>query len=122
MTGRSLLPILESERSGRIEPQRDFIVTGLDWHGEFDPASRSCRSIRDDRYAYVVKYANVDKQGEPLDKPAPQMAMLHFLNRYFRMTADMMMWTDEQHRERRAHRPTDNSTMTHHRCLPPSRG
>ena len=70
MTGHSLLPILESEKSGRIEPQRDFIVTGLEWHGEFDPESRSCRSIRDDRYAYVVRYDNVDEQGKPLDNEA----------------------------------------------------
>ena len=55
MTGRSLLPILTSAKSGRIEPDRDSIVTGLEWHGEVDPASRSCRSIRDDRYAFVVR-------------------------------------------------------------------
>jgi uncharacterized sulfatase len=70
MTGRSLLPIIESEKSGRIEAQRDFIVTGLEWHGEFDPESRSCRSIRDDRYAYVVRYNNVDHRGKPLDNEA----------------------------------------------------
>jgi N-sulfoglucosamine sulfohydrolase len=70
MTGRSLLPILASEKSGRIEAHRDFIVTGLEWHGEFDPASRSCRSIRDDRYAYVVRYDNVDAQGNLLDNKA----------------------------------------------------
>ena len=67
MTGRSLLPILESEKSGRIEAQRDFIMTGLEWHGEFDPASRSSRSIRDDRFSYVVRYGNVDAEGKPLD-------------------------------------------------------
>ena len=70
MTGRSLLPILESEKSGRIDAGRDFIVTGLEWHGEFDPESRSCRAIRDDRYAYVVRYDNVDGQGKPLDNKA----------------------------------------------------
>jgi len=70
MTGRSLLPILRSERSGRVEADRDFIVTGLEWHGEFDPASRSCRSIRDDRHAYLVRYANVDEQGRPLPAEA----------------------------------------------------
>jgi uncharacterized sulfatase len=70
MTGRSLLPILKSEKSGRIETQRDFIMTGLEWHGEFDPASRSSRSIRDDRFSYVVRYANVDAQGKPLDNEA----------------------------------------------------
>lgn len=66
MTGQSLLPILKSDKSGRIEKQRNYIVTGLEWHGEFDPASRSSRSIRDDRYAYLVRYSNVDDQGKPL--------------------------------------------------------
>jgi len=70
MTGRSLLPILESGKSGRVEPDRDCIVTGLEWHGEFDPASGSCRSIRDDRHAYVLRYANVDEAGEPLETAA----------------------------------------------------
>ena len=36
-------------------------MTGLEWHGEFDPVSRSSRTIRDDRYAYIVRYDNVDK-------------------------------------------------------------
>ena len=66
MTGHSLVPILESGRSGRVEPHRNFMITGLEWHGEFDPQSRSCRSIRDDRFAYAVRYANVDEDGRPL--------------------------------------------------------
>ena len=70
MTGRSLDPMLTSGKSGRVEPERDFMITGLEWHGEFDPESRSCRSIRDDRYAYLVRYANVDGQGQPLDTAA----------------------------------------------------
>ena len=39
-------------------------------HGEFDPESRSCRSIRDDRYAYVVRYNHGDHRGKPLDYEA----------------------------------------------------
>jgi len=70
MTGRSMLPILASEAAGRVEPARDFVVTGLEWHGELDPQSRSFRGIRDDRYAYVVRYANVDHQGRPLSDEA----------------------------------------------------
>jgi uncharacterized sulfatase len=70
MSGRSLLPILTSGKSGRVEPERDHVITGLEWHGEVDPASRSCRSIRDERYAYIVRYANVDGQGRPLDAAA----------------------------------------------------
>ena len=70
MTGRSLVSLLTSGKSGRVEPERDFMITGLEWHGEFDPESRSCRSIRDDRYAYLVRYANVDDRGRPLDTAA----------------------------------------------------
>ena len=66
MSGRSMLPLLESKQSGRIDPERNFIVTGLEWHGEFDPVSRSSRSIRDDRYAYIIRYNNVDEAGAPL--------------------------------------------------------
>lgn len=68
MSGKSLMPIFESKKSGRIEPKRDFIMTGLEWHGEFDPVSRSSRTIRDDRYAYVLRYSNVDEKGNPLPK------------------------------------------------------
>jgi len=34
MSGRSILPLLDSKKSGRIDPKRNFIVTGLEWHGE----------------------------------------------------------------------------------------
>ena len=68
MSGKSLLPILQSKESGRIDPKRDFIMTGLEWHGEFDPVSRSSRTIRDDRYAYVLRYSNVNEKGKPLPK------------------------------------------------------
>ncbi|MCG6190496.1 sulfatase family protein [Maribellus maritimus] len=66
MSGSSLLRILESKKSGRIEADRNSVVTGLEWHGEFDPDSRSSRSIRDDRFAYIVSYNNVDENGLPL--------------------------------------------------------
>lgn len=69
MTGRSLLPILSSDRSGRVENDRDYIVHGLEWHGEFDPESRSHRTYRDDRFAYIVRYGNTLPPGkvEPTD-------------------------------------------------------
>ena len=68
LSGKSLLPILNSGKSGRIDAQRDFIVTGLEWHGEFDPVSRSSRSIRDDRFAYIVHFNNVAENGTYLSK------------------------------------------------------
>ncbi len=66
MSGKSIMPQLLSETSGRIDTDRNFVVTGLEWHGEFDPVSRSFRTIRDDNYAYIVRYNNVDKNGELL--------------------------------------------------------
>jgi N-sulfoglucosamine sulfohydrolase len=56
MSGRSLLPILLSEKSGRVDADRSFMVTGLEWHGELEPGMRASRTIRDDRYAYIVNY------------------------------------------------------------------
>jgi uncharacterized sulfatase len=64
MTGGSILDILMSEKSGQVDPSRDWVVTGLEWHGEFDPVSRSTRAIRDRRYAYIVNYGN-DPSAEP---------------------------------------------------------
>jgi N-sulfoglucosamine sulfohydrolase len=56
MSGRSLLPILLSDKSGRVDPDRSFMVTGLEWHGEVPPNSRASRTIRDDHHAYIVNY------------------------------------------------------------------
>jgi uncharacterized sulfatase len=41
MSGRSFLDILLSKKSGRIDSTRNFTVTGLDWHGEFDPERKT---------------------------------------------------------------------------------
>jgi uncharacterized sulfatase len=54
MTGRSVLGMLVS---GRREKGREHVVTGLEWHGEFSPANRAARMIRDRRFMYVVNYA-----------------------------------------------------------------
>lgn len=69
MTGKSLLPLLLSKNSGRIDAGRNWMMTGLEWHGEFDPESRSTRSLRNDRYSYIVRYKNVDNFGNPLSSP-----------------------------------------------------
>lgn len=79
MTGNSLLPLLISEKSGQIDSKRKFIVTGLEWHGESDPVSRSSRTIRDNRYAYIVRYNNVDGNGQILQgKAATKPAKIEF--------------------------------------------
>lgn len=66
MSGYSLLPLLRSSGSGRFDPERSWIMTGLEWHGEFDPDSRSTRTIRNDRFSYILRFRNVDAHGAPL--------------------------------------------------------
>lgn len=58
MSGKSFLPSLVSSQSGRVDTCRDFIVTGLEWHGEFDPVSRSSRTLTTDRFAFIINYDN----------------------------------------------------------------
>ncbi|MBS1828413.1 MAG: sulfatase [Acidobacteria bacterium] len=56
MSGRSILPTLTSKRSGRVDPARSWVAGGLEWHGEFDPVSLAARTMRDERYHYIVNY------------------------------------------------------------------
>lgn len=57
MSGRTLLPILTSGKSGRVEADRSFIVTGLEWHGELPPYNSAARAIRDENFEYIINYA-----------------------------------------------------------------
>jgi len=75
MTGRGILPILTSKRSGRIDPSRSTVVTGLEWHGEFDPVSLAARTIRDERYQYIVNFGKEPRI--PLD-PAKRLPDAEF--------------------------------------------
>ena len=61
MSGRSLLPILESDKNGWIMPERDHVLFGKERH---TPAQRSpsmggypCRGIRTDDYLYIYNFA-----------------------------------------------------------------
>ncbi|MAY73557.1 MAG: sulfatase [Phycisphaerae bacterium] len=56
MSGKSIKSMLISDDSGRVERSRDTVVTGLEWHGELPPYSLASRTIRDHRYAYVVRF------------------------------------------------------------------
>lgn len=56
MSARSLVPVLASGKSGRVDPARDHIVTGLEWHGELPPANKASRTIRDSRFQYIINY------------------------------------------------------------------
>lgn len=58
VSGRSFYNVLRASGSGRIDKTRDFVVTGLEWHGEMDPDSKSTRTLTTDKYAYIIKYSN----------------------------------------------------------------
>lgn len=58
MTGNSLLPVLKSGKSGRVDPQRNFVVTGRERH---TPAQEKpsmvgypSRAIRTDGWLYII--------------------------------------------------------------------
>jgi arylsulfatase A-like enzyme len=58
-TGSSLLPILRSNKSGRVEGDRDFVVTGRERHSPSRPgeAGYPSRAIRTEDYLYIRNYA-----------------------------------------------------------------
>jgi uncharacterized sulfatase len=58
MTGKSLLNVLISQKSGYVDPSRAWTVAGLEWHGELPPCTQAARMIRDDRYMYIVNYGD----------------------------------------------------------------
>ncbi len=57
MTGRSLMPVLKSDQSGRIDPLRDHVLTGKERHVPSQPApdlgGYPSRAIRTERYLYI---------------------------------------------------------------------
>lgn len=59
MTGRSLLDVIISAKSGRVDPERDFVVTARERHADCRPGSVGypSRAIRTDDYLYIRNYA-----------------------------------------------------------------
>ena len=59
MTGRSLMNILESSQSGRIDPHREYVMTGRERHvitARHDNAGYPIRAIRTYDYLYVHNF------------------------------------------------------------------
>jgi len=58
MAGASLMPILASNRSGRVDPDRDFVVTAFERHTLCRPndVGYPMRSIRTHDYLYIRNY------------------------------------------------------------------
>ncbi len=58
VTGKSIMNILLSARSGRVEPERQFVLTGFERHTlcrEGD-VGYPCRAIRTDEYLYIKNF------------------------------------------------------------------
>lgn len=80
MTGRSLWPVLKSDRRGLVDPQRTFVVTGRERHVEMARAGHlpyPQRSIRTADYRLIINF-KPDRypMGDPynLDGPNPPTA------------------------------------------------
>ena len=60
MTGRSLLPLLTSREAGRIDPQRDHVLTGKERHVPAqerpDMGGYPCRAIRTHDFLYIRNF------------------------------------------------------------------
>jgi N-sulfoglucosamine sulfohydrolase len=59
ITGRSLVPLLESDQEGQIDPDRDYVVTGRERHVEMARAGHlpyPQRALRTDDYLYIVNF------------------------------------------------------------------
>ena len=52
MTGRSLMPLLESEDNGTIDPRRSFVLTGVERHVYLYPK----RALRTGSYLYIRNF------------------------------------------------------------------
>jgi len=76
MTGRSLLAILASDKSGRVDPSRDHVLTGKERHAWVRRGGLGypCRAIRTSEFLYVRNFkpdrwpaGDPAKGGEPFD-------------------------------------------------------
>ena len=60
MTGRSLLPVLKSEKEGRVDPRRDHVIVGRERHVTAQEAPLSggypVRALRTDRFLYIRNF------------------------------------------------------------------
>ncbi len=80
MTGRSLWPVLKSDRQGLVDPSRDFVVTGRERHVEMARAGHlpyPQRAIRTAEHLLIINF-KPDRYplGDPyhLDDPNPPTA------------------------------------------------
>ncbi|MCA9072289.1 MAG: sulfatase, partial [Planctomycetaceae bacterium] len=59
-TGRSLVKLLQSPKSGRVDPERDHVLVGRERHGQAQEKPNSggypMRAIRTDEYLYIRNF------------------------------------------------------------------
>lgn len=71
MTGRSLLPVLQSEKEGLVDPKRTWVVTGRERHVASARAGNlpyPQRALRTKDYLYIVNFAPERwPMGDPLE-------------------------------------------------------
>lgn len=58
MTGRSLMPVLTSDQQGRVDPERDHVLTGIERHAyaRVDNTGYPSRCIRTDEFVYIRNF------------------------------------------------------------------
>jgi N-sulfoglucosamine sulfohydrolase len=60
MTGRSLLPILTSSKSGQVDQKRDHVIFGKERHvpaqGSPEMGGYPCRGLRNRRFLYILNF------------------------------------------------------------------
>lgn len=82
MTARSLLPVLESNASGQVEPERTFVVTGRERHVGFAREGNlpyPQRAIRTADYLYIYNFAPERwPMGDPKGMDDPDAPALDF--------------------------------------------
>ncbi len=68
VTGRSLMNVLASSKSGQVDPSRDKVFTGRERHVFFREGGKGypCRALRTDRYLYI---RNVEPERWPAGPP-----------------------------------------------------
>ena len=69
MTGRSLLPILLSDRSGQVEVGRSFVLTGMEQHVYAYPS----RAIRTADFLYIRNFDPESWRSGESTKPSPKI-------------------------------------------------
>ncbi len=85
MTARSLMPVLCSDKSGRVDPARDHVLTGMERHAWGRPRDDGgfngypMRALRTDRFHYIRNFAP-DRwpAGDPNKLAAPDMEPLGY--------------------------------------------